>query len=102
MPAIIADTGVDAAKVEPVLHGAGLDERALRDGAVVGDQAVGEAEAEFGGWVERRGAEEDQVAQAFGGPVRAGYRVGGGVDPERMGEGGGRCQYGYPVVGRRI
>ena len=80
MRAVIADAVVDLVEAQTVLEGAALDQGTVGDGGVVGYHAVGEAEMEFGGWVEVRGAEEDDVAEAFGGAVLAGYGVGVGVD----------------------
>jgi hypothetical protein len=77
---LVADAGVDLVKVQAVLEGAVLDEAARRDVRVVGYHAVGEAEVEFRRRVEVRGAEEDDVAQAFRGAMHAGDGVGVGVD----------------------
>ena len=86
MGIVVADAVVDLGEAEAVLEGAGLDEAAVRDVGVVGEHAVCEAEGEFGGRVEVGGAEEDDVAEAFGGAVFAGEGVGGGVDAADVGE----------------
>lgn len=71
-----------------MLVGAGLDERARGNLGVGSDDAVGEAEGDEGGiGVEGLGAEGEDVAEAFGGTVLAGYGVvavdaGGGVFSE--------------------
>lgn len=63
-----------------MLERAVLDEGAVGDVVVIRDQTVREAEADDGVRVEFCGAEEDHVAEAFGGAVFAGDGVGGVVD----------------------
>ena len=58
-----------------MLESAVFDESAVGDVRVVADHAVGEAEVELRLWVEVSSAEENDVSEAFGGTVHAGYGV---------------------------
>jgi hypothetical protein len=77
---LVADAAVDLVEVQAVLEGAVLDEAARWNVRVVGYHAIGEAEVELRRRVEVRGAEEDDVAEAFGRAMHTGDGVGVGVD----------------------
>ena len=77
---LVADAAVDLVEVQAVLEGAVLDEAARWNVWVVGYHAIGEAEVELRRRVEVRGAEEDDVAEAFGRAMHTGDGVGVGVD----------------------
>jgi hypothetical protein len=63
---VFAHAVVQYAEIETVFERAVLDELLFGDLGVVIYQAVCEAEGEFGVWVRGGGAEEDDVAEAFG------------------------------------
>ena len=63
---VFAHAVVQHAKVEAVFERAVLDELALGNLLVIVDQAVCEAEVQFGVGVFAGGAQEDDVAEAFG------------------------------------
>ena len=58
-----------------MLESAVFDEGAVGDVRVVANHAVGEAEVELRLWVEVSSAEENDVSEAFGRTVHAGYGV---------------------------
>ena len=58
-----------------MFEGAVFDEGAVRDVRIVTDHAVGKAKVEFRFRVEVGSAEENDVSEAFGGTVHAGYGI---------------------------